>query len=327
MLSVRRLLALCLLAACYSPDIPAGEPCSPRGECPIDQTCVNGVICLPEGAALPDAPLPGDDGDSPQPGPNDRDGDGVADATDNCAAIANADQFDEDGDGLGDACDGCPQIADPAPVDTDSDGIGDVCDPNPGDVDSRWLFEGFSSGVLPPWDGTPPWTAKDGAVEVVSTPSSSFDNDYLSLPVLLVGRTIDKFAISAMVVIISQSAGQSDTSVLGLDVYDDTRGRSLYCELQQAGTNTSSRSLAIEDWNEDPIRRNDRIGKPYPWKNGSEYRLTFSRQGTSYTCTVVGPEGTETVTYSSAVVPDFEPEVEAFAAVAQIRSVLVIGSP
>lgn len=34
----------------------------------------------------------------------DRDGDGVANASDNCADIANEDQADTDGDGSGDAC-------------------------------------------------------------------------------------------------------------------------------------------------------------------------------------------------------------------------------
>jgi subtilisin family serine protease len=36
--------------------------------------------------------------------PPDRDGDGVADAADNCPAVANADQADLDGNGIGDAC-------------------------------------------------------------------------------------------------------------------------------------------------------------------------------------------------------------------------------
>jgi subtilisin-like proprotein convertase family protein len=37
--------------------------------------------------------------------PSDSDGDGVADAEDNCSQVANADQADGDGDGQGDACD------------------------------------------------------------------------------------------------------------------------------------------------------------------------------------------------------------------------------
>lgn len=43
--------------------------------------------------------------------PNDRDGDGRPNATDNCPALANPDQLDADGDMIGDACDKCPMEA------------------------------------------------------------------------------------------------------------------------------------------------------------------------------------------------------------------------
>ena len=77
----------------------------------------------------------------------DGDGDGFANETDNCPAIANADQKDSDGDQIGDACDPtvgandtdldgivdtadtCPMVADPSNADSDRDGKGDVCDP------------------------------------------------------------------------------------------------------------------------------------------------------------------------------------------------------
>jgi large repetitive protein len=105
-------------------------------------------------------------------GPNDEDGDGVANAQDNCPSVFNpirpldqGVQADADGDGIGDACDLCPLSPgqgcnvpnvfdqdgdgadDPADncisepnadqADADGDGIGDVCDacplvPNPG---------------------------------------------------------------------------------------------------------------------------------------------------------------------------------------------------
>ncbi len=48
--------------------------------------------------------------------PNDPDGDGVANADDNCPELSNADQTDGDSDGRGDVCDACPASPNPAPI-------------------------------------------------------------------------------------------------------------------------------------------------------------------------------------------------------------------
>jgi hypothetical protein len=83
---------------------------------------------------------------------SDVDGDGTADASDNCVQTYNPDQADADGDGVGNACDpspyspsdidgdrivnsadNCPAIANPGQADSDQDGIGDACDAFPTD--------------------------------------------------------------------------------------------------------------------------------------------------------------------------------------------------
>jgi len=67
--------------------------------------------------------------------PNDVDGDGIANAADNCPTASNADQHDEDADGIGDACDNCPTVANADQSDLSEsvlmqfpDGVGDACD-------------------------------------------------------------------------------------------------------------------------------------------------------------------------------------------------------
>lgn len=70
--------------------------------------------------------------------PDDLDGDGLLNASDNCMHVYNVDQHDEDGDGHGDACDNCPANANPTQADTSEvdaqqfpDGVGDACDMRP----------------------------------------------------------------------------------------------------------------------------------------------------------------------------------------------------
>lgn len=48
-----------------------------------------------------------------RPDPDDFDGDGIPNASDNCRSVGNVDQVDGDSDGLGDACDACPAYANP----------------------------------------------------------------------------------------------------------------------------------------------------------------------------------------------------------------------
>lgn len=64
---------------------------------------------------------------SPPVAPDDQDGDGVDDISDNCPAIPNGAQIDSDGDGIGDECDE-PCANPPCPGDIDGDGDTDLAD-------------------------------------------------------------------------------------------------------------------------------------------------------------------------------------------------------
>jgi hypothetical protein len=73
---------------------------------------------------------------------DDLDGDGIANASDNCPAAANPDQANSDSDSHGDACDNCPLYGNENQIDVDEDGIGNVCDNclmvfNPDQLDSN----------------------------------------------------------------------------------------------------------------------------------------------------------------------------------------------
>ena len=61
----------------------------------------------------------------------DQDGDGIANLSDNCPAIANEDQADQDEDAVGDVCDNCPDLPNEDQLDSDEDALGDACDPCP----------------------------------------------------------------------------------------------------------------------------------------------------------------------------------------------------
>jgi len=82
---------------------------------------------------------------------NDRDGDGVFDAEDDCPDTYDACQRDDDGDGVGDACDSCvtiPNAGAAQTLDTDVDGHPDACDncpftPNFDQADHDITGDGF----------------------------------------------------------------------------------------------------------------------------------------------------------------------------------------
>jgi len=156
-----------LVSGCYDPAAQPNLPCAENEACPGGQTCVAGICRLdddlvrPDAAfdapldvptdASPDAAVPPPDGP-----PSDLDGDGIANAADNCPTAHNQDQHDEDDDTVGDACDNCPHVANPTQANVMegagmADSVGDACDPDPthpGDTIVRFIaFHEMPAGV------------------------------------------------------------------------------------------------------------------------------------------------------------------------------------
>jgi hypothetical protein len=64
---------------------------------------------------------------APAARPDDRDGDDVPDAIDDCPTVPNPDQENSDGDRVGDVCDDCLYVKNDDQADRNGDGIGDRC--------------------------------------------------------------------------------------------------------------------------------------------------------------------------------------------------------
>ncbi|HSK04174.1 MAG TPA: thrombospondin type 3 repeat-containing protein [Kofleriaceae bacterium] len=152
-------VAAVLAAGCYAPSAPSNVPCDPAAP-----ACPSGQSCRAAGAGFVCAEAAAPDTDGSIDPADDRDGDGVRDALDNCVGVANASQADEDRDLHGDACDNCPPFANPTQLDRDGDGVGDLCDPYPTIAGDRiTLFEGFEGGIPAGWTRVGSWTAAGGA--------------------------------------------------------------------------------------------------------------------------------------------------------------------
>ena len=177
--------------------IDAGDAAGPDGsDVVIDARVVDAAVidarpadaptvdARPVDAAITDAsPV-----DAP---PNDRDADGVLDASDNCPDRPNRDQADEDGDGDGDVCDNCPHLVNADQRNGDGDELGDDCDPTPITAGSRLLafdaFTGTSLGVPAAWTiGAGAWTTLLGTLAVRATTDAVTWRAVPSAP----GRTI-----------------------------------------------------------------------------------------------------------------------------------------
>jgi hypothetical protein len=226
----------------------------------------------------------GDDASVPDGGgPNDRDGDGVSDAADNCADASNANQANEDADALGDRCDPCPVIAEtePGSGDTDGDGVGNLCDPNPTTAgDALALFEGFFAGVPSGWTTTGTWLPVNAGL--VNTGKSS-----LVLPNASTGS--ETLTVQGLVTSAPSDPNMATGIALG-DPFDETAKAGIDCELKLGGSPLAG-FLSIVSWNSTPT---DVVNQDFAFEVGVAYRFSLTRKANQYTCHVVTPDATVT---------------------------------
>jgi len=308
------LLGLIWITACYAPSVPSNVRCSPSGACPDGQSCIAGFCTTGGGVMPPDMMVVG----------SDRDHDGLADDQDNCPDVANNSatdkQSNEDGDHFGDACDLCPQIADNSNADTDGDHIGDACDPNPCLHDTVWIYDGFHNG-LPSWSRSLNWTVLPDKLRANAPQNANQFSEYMFPPFTPTG-TPDNFAVTTTGLVEGMLGTTGDHS-FGIEIYDMTADKGVDCGLDQSPAGSNSILFLQDDFG----NLNKMIN--YTWTTGAEYRILLARHGKSYTCSVVGPAGAQSLNGDSNVVPRDGNSVDfwAYGMTAQFGSVSIIGTP
>ncbi len=146
------------------------------------------------------------------PTAGDGDGDGVADALDDCPTVFNpvrpmdrGQQADADGDGLGDACDPCPLNAGtsdcsrPDPADGDADGVLDALDvcpgtPDPDQTDSDQDGTGDACDACP-LEPNPPGVACPVTIYSIQRGEQPTGSRVRVLDVLVTARSADGFFV------------------------------------------------------------------------------------------------------------------------------------
>jgi hypothetical protein len=301
-------------AACFNPHAPRGVPCSLDRSCPEGQACVAGICGGTTG--LPDATLASDAAAADAIA--DRDGDGVADAIDNCPDAANPDQGNEDGDALGDACDPCPIDIDNT-TDPDGDGVPGLCDPHPNTAgDQIAAFEGFHRGIPSTWQviGT---AAATGDAAVITNAVNN--HAALVAPVAAFGNGM----IMASV-IVDQTVGATRTALaLGLP-YDPVADRGVFCQLHAPDPgSTMGREVSLWDSPQNIERANNQL----VWATATPYRLTMIKAGGNYACSATPPGGTAKSAngQTGTTIAQSKPSVVAYGTSAHVAWVLVVSSP
>lgn len=307
------LLAL-VQAACFTPHVPTGVACSTETRsCPEGQTCVAGICggtLLELDAAvdtMPDAFV-------------DRDGDGVADAKDNCPDLPNPDQADEDKDGLGDLCDPCPIDADN--TDPDGDGVAGPCDPNPSTPGDKIVaFESFHRGIPSTWQVA-------GTGTIAATGDDAVITNTANNHAALVAPVTEPFGNGMIMasVIVDQTPGANRTALaVGLP-YNPATDKGIECQLHapSAGSMTG-REVSLFD----ALAVAEQANNQFVWATATPYRLAMIRNGSSYACSATDAGGTARAANGSTGSTPMQSEVAVVAdgTSAHVAWVLVVSSP
>jgi hypothetical protein len=252
-------------------------------------------------------------------GMNDIDGDGIADAVDNCPTTSNANQGNEDGDVLGDACDPCP--IDPAtpPSDPDGDGVSDSCDPRPTQAgDSILVFEGFHAGVPMTWQVIGP--VQQSGDDIVMTGVGG-NRGALVPPV-----DVPANATVSMKGTITASVGNADSALAVVTPYDPNQDQGVYCELYAPNAGSST-GRQIDIW--DSLPAVERANKPYSWQINTAYTVVERRAGSGYGCNITPMAGgTQAISASTGSMPAAsKAAVFTYGATASIAWMMVVTSP
>ena len=268
-----------LLAGCFAPQPATGIPCADPG---ATARCPEGLVCVAHGGIETCERAGGDpdptDGAPDVPAADDADGDGVADAVDNCAERANSDQSDEDSDKIGDVCDPCPISSDHS--DSDGDGVPNTCDPSSINQDHIALFVSFASGLPAGWSAENA-TASNGS----ATLTAALDEGaYLALPApdasfiaIWAQATFDAFAGTTLA-----GMGVMDRRSPGLD-------NSIACQLT-AAADGATQKLRLYDSNAGTT-----LGQAdHELKVGTTtiLRLTREANGVQHRCSASAPSAT-----------------------------------
>lgn len=235
---------------------------------------------LPGDGGAPDGDLPDDDApDATVVGP-DGDGDGVADSTDNCPAIAN-DQRNHDGDPRGDACDRCPHLVSSTDPDLDSDGVGDDCDPRQATAgDSIVMWEGFYDNTgYATWTGTGSWSVANG----VLTQAAADNPQAYTLPS---GFAVVRTAVTTGVRIVALGTATSSNEPT-VSVYGGVAGSSqgYLCSVSAPGFTNDVDVYGYWPGNGSNINTDgNTVTWPGTFAAMSQLRLTDQIVGANHTC-------------------------------------------